>query len=122
MASKGAQILGVNEYAGKVAKLIKLSKKELARSLVTTTLTILNEMQQNVPVGETGNLKASLASEEDTKALEAIVFSETEYAPFVEFGTVNMAAQPFFQPAVRNNIGVWTASVQKAINNAYLLT
>lgn len=53
------------------------------------------EAKQDCPV-DTGNLRASIHT---TKGkLEDTVGSGVEYAPYVEFGTYKMRAQPYMQP------------------------
>ena len=50
---------------------------------------------------DTGNLRNSInhAQTEDM----AIVGTNVEYAPYVEYGTVNMKAQPYLKPAITEN-------------------
>ena len=54
-----------------------------------------NEAKQDCPV-DTGNLRASIHTEKGH--LEDIVGTDVEYAPYVEFGTYKMRAQPYMQP------------------------
>jgi len=50
------------------------------------------------PAIDTGNLINSIQVEPTRTG--AVVYSTSEYAPHLEFGTVKMGARPFFQPAV----------------------
>ena len=52
---------------------------------------------QLAPV-KTGDLRDSIVSEPVSDGL-VLVGSDKEYAPHVEYGTVNSAAQPFLTPA-----------------------
>jgi HK97 gp10 family phage protein len=71
-----------------------------------------------VPV-DVGNLKNSIhvgAVTED----RAELLATADYAAYVEFGTRNMAAQPYMRPSVQNHIGeieaVMTAVIDEALN------
>ena len=50
-----------------------------------------------VPV-DTGNLKNSIQTEMESD-LTAVVGTNVEYAPYVEYGTYKMAARPYLGPA-----------------------
>jgi HK97 gp10 family phage protein len=51
---------------------------------------------------DTGRLRASITWRlgKDARGLVGIVGTNVEYAPFLEFGTRYMAAQPFLRPAL----------------------
>ncbi len=51
------------------------------------------------PAIDTGNLVNSIATEL-TGPASAVVFTNVEYAPYLEFGTKDIAPRPFLQPAV----------------------
>lgn len=73
---------------GKVLKRIGLSCVRIAKRMA--------------PV-DTGRLRSSIAEElrrEDGELVE-IVGTDVEYAPYVEFGTRRMRAQPFLRPAAQ---------------------
>jgi HK97 gp10 family phage protein len=53
--------------------------------------------KRDAPV-DTGNLRNSYQTEEVGRA-QAVVYTVTEYAPHVEFGTSRMAAQPHLGPS-----------------------
>jgi len=61
-----------------------------------------------VPV-DTGNLQASIQKGEGG------VYSDVEYAPFVEYGTSDTPAQPFMRPAADSANDSRALSVAKAI-------
>ncbi len=50
----------------------------------------------------TGNNRRSIAYE--AKELEGSIYSTSGYGGFLETGTVNMPAQPYFKPALDKNI------------------
>jgi len=69
--------------------------------------------QQLSPV-DTGYMKEHIAQKDEANAdnLKASVESEADYSVFVEYGTVNMEAQPFFTPAFE--------SARRQVNNSLL--
>lgn len=52
------------------------------------------------PATDTGNLVNNIAISIDGDRLGASVESNAEYSTYLEFGTANMAARPFLQPAL----------------------
>lgn len=56
---------------------------------------------------DTGNLQGSLSRDYGKweSGIWGEVYTEVEYAPFQEFGTVNHAAQPFLRPALEAAMG-----------------
>lgn len=52
-----------------------------------------------VPVGETGNLKGSIMLQIVDNGLAAEISAGMHYAPYVEYGTRFMSAQPYIRPA-----------------------
>lgn len=63
-----------------------------------TALDIESDATQRAPV-RTGNLRRSIHHAIDTPH-HATVGTNVEYAPYVEYGTSRMAAQPYLTPAV----------------------
>ena len=53
--------------------------------------------KQFCPV-DTGNLRASISTRMENN--KGIVYTNVEYAPYVEYGTAKQSAQPFMQRAV----------------------
>ncbi|MEN3329016.1 MAG: hypothetical protein V7638_3823 [Acidobacteriota bacterium] len=95
---------------------VKITKRnripELRRSLRPRAEKILDDAatqiaslaRQLCPVGETGNLRDSIAIETYSGHRPGFGVAKSVvvgmfYAPYVEFGTVNSPAQPFLMPA-----------------------
>jgi len=59
--------------------------------------------EKTAPGAAHGNLKRSLTPSVDgnKNVAEGAVSTNVEYAPYVEFGTSKMRAQPYLRPAVR---------------------
>jgi hypothetical protein len=64
-------------------------------------------LTQNKSV-DTGNLRASIVQALDSSVLLMRVFTNTVYAPWVEFGdnTTAYRGKPYFQPALDDNLKV----------------
>ena len=62
---------------------------------------------------DTGNLKGSITHE--VMAEYAKIGTNVEYAPYQEYGTFKMAAQPFLRPGLDNN----QAAVEKYMAEIY---
>lgn len=77
---------------------IAAQAKGRARLVVIKTIAdIKAHAQTNCPV-DTGQLRASIYGRTEG-ALSGRVFTGTEYAEYVEYGTTKMGAQPFLSPA-----------------------
>ena len=119
-------LIGVDKFKKQINKFTANSKRNLKNALKETLINIVIETKENTPVGEVngGTLKASYEFGIDSGGLSGEVFTVTEYAAYVEFGTKNadnsirMAAQPHFIPAVESNRGNFIAEVTRAIKNA----
>ena len=86
---------GVNQVKKKLQNLVDDDKIEAL--LENIAIDINNEAKILCPF-RTGNLKASITYVPIKKFLWG-VGTNTEYAPFVEFGTYKMKAQPYLRPA-----------------------
>ena len=74
-------------------------KKQIKDELVIGALKIETLAKQAAPF-ETGRLSASIAMDDSDLALLVVrVGTNVKYAPYVEFGTKRMAAQPYLYPA-----------------------
>lgn len=71
--------------------------KELAQKAVK-----VERIAKNLCAVDTGRLRSSIAwtFARDSQGLFAQVGSDVEYAAFIEFGTINMHAQPYLRPAL----------------------
>jgi len=55
------------------------------------------------PAADTGYLHSNIFMDIDSDGLGASVESRAEYSAYLEFGTADLAARPFMQPAVEAN-------------------
>ncbi|MFC6766014.1 HK97-gp10 family putative phage morphogenesis protein [Natrinema soli] len=96
-------------------------EKELPRAAEDIALRLERVAKELAPVGETGNLRAGIEGLSEKIAahtVKAIVKDDVEYAPFQEFGTAIMDAQPFIRPAIEKNRKWIKERVKEAFNTA----
>jgi len=98
-----ATIRGISAVVRNLETLKKDIEEGTRKAAMRAAFEIEGEAVSRVPVN-TGRLKASIGTNEAGNIIEVGSGvrggSEVEYAHFVEFGTRNMAAQPYLQPAV----------------------
>lgn len=84
----------------RIMKVRRAVERESKKALTASAMVVQGEAINLAPV-KTGNLRGSIDfSIED---VIAIVGTNVEYAPYVEYGTYKMDAQPFLFPALINN-------------------
>lgn len=76
-------------------------KQAIEKALRRVVTDIANDAIKGSPV-DTGNNRRSIMFE--AKGFEGSIFSTSGYGGFLETGTVKMAAQPYFKPALDKNI------------------
>jgi len=80
------------------------------------TLRVEATAKEKCPVDE-GLLRASIDHKLNPGSLNATVFSNVKYAPYVELGTSKMRSQPYMYPALTDNIDKIKADILEAIRN-----
>lgn len=76
-------------------------KEAILRAVAKAMADIKRDAMRKCPV-DTGRLRASIGIR--TEGDRIILYADTEYDKFVEFGTVKMHAQPFIRPALHNGV------------------
>jgi len=95
------KITGLKELEKKLKKLSDAARTEAKQeALHAGSVLVQGQATLNTPV-DTGNLRSSIDYEVGTE--DAIIFTPVEYAPHVEYGTSNMAAQPFLRNSLDSN-------------------
>ena len=96
-----------------LGKFIK-PNKGFSKLLAGMGTDIIRRSSRRVPV-DTGTLKQSVFLE--GKPFSIVVGYNADYATFVEEGTANMKAQPFFEPSIQESIkrfkDNWSVQIQK---------
>ena len=98
-------------------QLKEVAKKDVKATLqgmIATGYEIHAEAVKKVPV-DMGRVRTSLAVESDSNKMEVRIGTNVKYAPFVEFGTRKMHAQPYLRPAFMGNIGKLAANIRRFI-------
>ena len=102
---KGVKITGIKEVEKLLKDIEKEAKKELGNATKEGAEIIKSKVEANAPV-RTGKLKKSIkirAVKNSGGKVEYEIYSELDYAGYVEMGTRYKAARPFFRPAVDEN-------------------
>jgi len=99
------KVTGMKELEKKMKQLSDVARKDAKQeALYASSVVVQGDASSRAPV-DTGNLRSSIDYEVGTD--NADVFATANYAEHVEYGTSNMAAQPFLRPAIdgsKNNI------------------
>lgn len=69
--------------------------------IVKTSFSSGRSLPGQPPGVDTGKLRAGINTKKLRLMLYSINTGDTEYAPFLEFGTTRMAARPFMGPAAK---------------------
>lgn len=88
---------GQSEFT-KTIDMDKATREGLSKGVIETALNIKTEAKNLAPFNF-GQLRDSIDTEDLSSSLTAKVGTNVEYAPYQEYGTRNMAPQPFMRPA-----------------------
>lgn len=80
------------KIGGRLKSISEETQKAVEEALKDGIAVILEHAEENCPVG-TGELKRSLSVEVYPQEAEAVIYTNCEYAPYVEFGTGIYATQ-----------------------------
>lgn len=94
----------------KFHELSERMRRNIAEELNSGAKSCIEIAQQLAPV-DTGFMRDHISQTEEASAsnLRAVMESEADYSAFVEYGTINQNAQPFFTPAYE--------SARRQVNN-----
>ena len=81
-------------------KVIRAAEQAKKKALTEAALIVEGQAVSLAPV-DTGNLKNSITHQ--VKGDEARIGTNTDYGPYLEFGTRKMPAQPYLRPAMDKN-------------------
>ena len=107
-----ANIEGLTELQNKLRKLKGIGDNP--KALLAGAFVLQKYSQENAPVGETGFLKNSISSRENTNGAE--VFVGADYGYYVEMGTSKMAAKPYIRPAIEQHSNEIVNAVAKVLD------
>lgn len=92
------KIRGGRDIGRKTRRITAELEQAAKAAVIDTALAIEGDAKRKAPV-DTGRLRNSITHERSDDELSARVGTNVEYAPYQEFGTVRMNAQPFLHPA-----------------------
>lgn len=90
------------------------TKNNVKAAVQASTLAIESGAKRLAPV-DTGNLRSSIKGKVAGGGYEGEVTATAEHAPYVEFGTSKMPAQPFLLPAGEEETPVFNAALRRAV-------
>ena len=113
------QIEGMDKLIAKLNALGGNAINALTEAIGTTVLSAQGDAVAHAPV-DTGALKLSIASsmERDSDSVTGVVFTNSPYAAYQEFGTSKMAAQPYMMPALKANQSTFEAQARAELEKA----
>lgn len=101
------RIEGIPQLEKQLEKVNEALKKAAEKSLLTQAEMVRDRIRDRAPQGPTGNLKAACYAklEPASGSYPPMAFAgvrprKAPHGHLVEYGTVKMAAHPFFRPAV----------------------
>lgn len=94
----GVKIVGIEKLQAKLKKNVAMD--DVKRVVKTNGSQMQTKAQRNAPV-DTGTLKRSVGLELSDGGLTATSEASVEYAPYQEWGTRYMEAQPYMGPAFK---------------------
>lgn len=116
----GVTIKGLSGLTAKLNKLDPITRAAMSIGVQKAGLLVEGDAKLITPV-DTGALRSSINTGGSSTATSATatVGTNLEYAPYQEFGTSKMSAQPFLQPSLQKNKKNATKIVLTEIRNAY---
>ena len=103
-----------------LAKLDNISREEaIMKGIEKGCLRVEASAKGNATASvDTGLLRASIEHRFNASNLSGEVFTNVEYAPFVEFGTVKQRAQPYMYPALQSNVTNISTDIMASVREA----
>jgi HK97 gp10 family phage protein len=111
------RVEGIEKWTSLAARISSDLIPTVGQQLKDIAQNVVNDAQQAAPV-DTGYLRDNIQITSQTDK-EVVVESRAEYSGYVEYGTVYMQAQPFFEPAVRKARQDGPSKVQNALRGLF---
>jgi HK97 gp10 family phage protein len=119
-----AKVLGQNSLRTQLAKCVKAQRVALQEAVAESLEDVQTEARRNLPRGSdpelsTGVLARSIEVRLDADGLGGSVGTDLPYGRYLEFGTQQMTARPWLQPAfdsLKSRIHRRFAAAVKAAN------
>lgn len=98
MSTQSVKIIGEKQLKVKLARLPGRVDAAARRAVRQEVSDVANDMREHAPV-KTGELKAGIQEEFDSKAISGAAVSTAEHSKYVVHGTSDTPAQDFMTPA-----------------------
>lgn len=114
--AKTVKILGMNRLIKNLKQYVNSKEPELLGVVAHSSANIRFDAKHIVPV-DTGYLRENINYEIMQRKNRIIgeTAANTDYAIYVEFGTSKMRAQPFMEPAFRQEVPKFISAVEKVM-------
>lgn len=113
------RIEGMPKLRAALLRVTGEAERTTQREVKRSALNVQNGARLRVPV-DTGRLRNSIAHEIDESGLNATIGTNTEYAPFVEFGTRRMRERPYLFPALEEERAAFLARLRRQLGAAFV--
>lgn len=110
------KVTGIDELLDKLKPNVRI--EDMKRVVKRNGAEMQKKMQSNADFKkgyQTGTTKRSIGLEIKNGGLTAEAGAETEYSPYLEFGTRFMEAQPFIKPAYEEQAKQFQKDMQKLV-------
>lgn len=104
---------GMNPLLNKLEKGRSIQKP--VQQIVKKHSTDINRHAQKQAPVDTGELRRSIRTEYEEGGLVGVTRATAHYAPYVEYGTRFMTAQPFMRPAFYNSAWSFKEDLEKLV-------
>lgn len=98
-----------------IDKLKKKVRESISAGVSLSADAVKKEIRNRAP-SDTGELRDSIKTAKNGTVVS--VYSDSDHAGFVEFGTSKMAAKPFFRPAIDTSKSAFFSTMKKTIQDA----
>lgn len=112
MTQRGMKLIGIDKLVGKLKKNATL---EDVKTVVRVNGAEMQQTAQRKAPVDTGFLKRQIMLRIEQYGTEARVTSESEYAPYQEYGTRYMAGTPHVGPAYRIQSAKFKEDMQRLV-------
>ena len=121
-------VQGIPELRGKLDQMKKQLGPDVTEPILFHGAEIMAEaVRGRAPIGATGNLRRGVVAKklqrrgDQPAAIAAMDYRIAPHAHFLEAGTKNMAARPFFAPGVASSRDAAIESIKNEINQKLAL-
>ena len=83
----------------------------------TAGVRVQADAKRDAPI-EFGRLRNSITAQAEDDRFTAVVYTDVEYAPYQEFGTNRMGAQPYLMPAFDRHAPKVVQAIDKLIKDS----